>query len=101
MNGVGDANAGAYLFGAADGLLRLLSELPADSPFRVLVEQQQANARTFWAADPALTLAREAGAGSSLDHVTAFVLALEPPREPNQAPLFDTKTPEGLSNPSG
>ena len=101
MNGVGDANAGAYLFGAADGLLARADRLPADSPFRILVEQQLANARTFWAADPALTLAREAGEKSSLDDVTAFVLALEPPREPNQAPLFDTKTPEGLDNPSG
>lgn len=101
MNGVGNAYAGAYLFGAADGLLRLLSELPADSPFRVLVEQQQANARTFWATDPALTLAWEAGARSSLDDVTAFVLAIEPPREPNQARVEDNKTPGGLTNPPG
>ncbi len=101
MNGVGGASAGAYLFGAADGLLARANGLPADSPFRVLVEQQQANARTFWAADLALTLAWETGANSSLDDVTAFVRALEPPREPNQAPLFDNKTPEGQVDPSG
>jgi hypothetical protein len=46
-------------------------------------------------------LALEAGARSSFDDVTAFVLAIEPPREPNQAPIQDNKTPEGFTNPSG
>ena len=87
LNGVGNSRAAAQLYGAADGLLQLLSDLPVDSPFRVLVEQQQANARAFWAADPALTLAWEAGARSSLEDVTRFVLALEPPCEPNQSPI--------------
>ena len=80
---VGNSSAAAYLFGAAEGLSWLATGLPADSPFRVLAEQQQSAARALWAADPTFELAWEAGTRASLDDVTAYALALEPPREPD------------------
>jgi hypothetical protein len=88
---IGQANypLAARLFGAAEALAGPAPAMPADPACLHLLDQQLAESRAVFAADPALVAVRETGTQMSFDDIIAFVLALEPPRDPDLTRAHD------------